>query len=843
MNRLRFENSVKSKLAAAIESDSQTEIAIEGPELFPVLEEGDFYFVTVVEGSAPNEVVEVMKVTGQSGELLTVARGQDGTDARSFNVTARIEMRVNAGIMRHLIDERLALEARTIEADAVLQANIDEQAANVGGATAQIVSSAIRTLLVDETQAITAGSSVVFSHIADPALLRSIFVEKYVDGQTTPVVLEGADGPILAAGETELPMSVGLSVVESITQAAINGVGATTAISFDGGATYSAFSNNHGTVIVPEGATTLKVKASLGEVPDLLSRGTTQIVGADGVIGAWTANWNALCSVTLEEGMHFEFETLSIGQGWIGVADGIVTGYRGGGSVLAGGWNHWFGNILTTGDIATIDIVGTSAVCKLNGVVSKTMDFSAYADPCVFVMSEVANRFKIIQSIPSFTSVTFDKTDRPSWLIDNDSHWSAELASATVTTLTNISSEDKNARIRIGATGFLRYGFDKALTPGGSALLQLPVSHGGQASIRMKQFKDSTSLTDNRWDFDVQDSDNWSGGRFTDGMIGLPEAAAAVLATGVRAAAEVFAWDYGAANAGFNPFGFWKGQLSDASGGLMLEIPPNNFIYLDAGVGKTFVVGDMQVCGYGIVGLGTGPFTVDVSDDFKEWTRVGELTDHIDTVYDATHHTVVPMNGSGRHIRIAITAARRYDGVTGNIMMGNSNNTYSVPAPWDLDIIEVTYDPSAIVQSVSSIPTSFADTLNSIAVTDNKPTGTDVRYALSFDGKATWKTNGNAVLSENEIPTSGMTTEELAAFDFSGVSIGDTLDVAIGMSTSNLSASPSVDHISLSMTTRGAYMYTSINPETIMMFDEGDTAIRVVNNLDTDQTLKIIVEV
>ncbi|MBT4132436.1 MAG: hypothetical protein HOE44_17155, partial [Candidatus Marinimicrobia bacterium] len=295
MNRLRFENSVKSKLAAAIESDSQTEIAIEGPELFPVLEEGDFYFVTVVEGSAPNEVVEVMKVTGQSGELLTVARGQDGTDARSFNVTARIEMRVNAGIMRHLIDERLALEARTIEADAVLQANIDEQAANVGGATAQIVSSAIRTLLVDETQAITAGSSVVFSHIADPALLRSIFVEKYVDGQTTPVVLEGADGPILAAGETELPMSVGLSVVESITQAAINGVGATTAISFDGGATYSAFSNNHGTVIVPEGATTLKVKASLGEVPDLLSRGTTQIVGADGVIGAWTANWNALC--------------------------------------------------------------------------------------------------------------------------------------------------------------------------------------------------------------------------------------------------------------------------------------------------------------------------------------------------------------------------------------------------------------------------------------------------------------------------------------------------------------------------------------------------------------------
>ena len=196
MNRLRFENSVKSKLAAAIESDSQTEIAIEGPELFPVLEEGDFYFVTVVEGSVPNEVVEVMKVTGQSGELLTVARGQDGTDARSFNVTARIEMRVNAGIMRHLIDERLALEARTIEADAVLQANIDEQAANVGGATAQIVSSAIRTLLVDETQAITAGSSVVFSHIADPALLRSIFVEKYVDGQTTPVVLEGADAEL-----------------------------------------------------------------------------------------------------------------------------------------------------------------------------------------------------------------------------------------------------------------------------------------------------------------------------------------------------------------------------------------------------------------------------------------------------------------------------------------------------------------------------------------------------------------------------------------------------------------------------------------------------------------------
>ncbi|MBT3197330.1 MAG: hypothetical protein HN344_06375, partial [Gammaproteobacteria bacterium] len=479
MGRLRFENAASWKLAAQITADA-TEITLETPEGLPVLAEGDYFYLTMEEG----QNVEVVRVNGIVGETLTVVRGQDNTSASPFNAYVTIEMRVNAAILRDVIDERQALEQRCIESDAQLQANIDAQSANVGGATSQIVSSAIRTLLADETQVIDAGASKIFTHTSDPVLLRSVFIEKKIHGGVNSVTVDAtiSDEPIVTVGETTVSRTVSVANAESVAQTAIDGKAATTALSFDGGSTWSEFAEDHGTLMVPEGAAALSVKALLVESPPAMPRGAVSALGDDGVLGAWPTAWHGLCSATLVDGMHFDLEILKGAQGWIGVADGPLVGYRGVCSADAGSWQTIF-DVTGSAAMITADVVGSSVVFRNNGSVVATLDIGNYADPCVFAMSEIAGVFKIIETPSYFGGITFDRTDRSSWLIDNEAEWAATLLSATTTSVQNISGVSKEARVRIGATGVVRYMYDRVIPAGAEEILQLPITHNNAAAV------------------------------------------------------------------------------------------------------------------------------------------------------------------------------------------------------------------------------------------------------------------------------------------------------------------------------------------------------------------------
>jgi hypothetical protein len=58
---------------------------------FPVLSSGDYYFLTIVD--VQNEF-EIVKVTGQSGDVIQIQRGQSGTTAKVFPPNSRVELRV-----------------------------------------------------------------------------------------------------------------------------------------------------------------------------------------------------------------------------------------------------------------------------------------------------------------------------------------------------------------------------------------------------------------------------------------------------------------------------------------------------------------------------------------------------------------------------------------------------------------------------------------------------------------------------------------------------------------------------------------------------------------------------
>ncbi|QRE00589.1 hypothetical protein [Pseudomonas phage Itty13] len=94
-----LKNNATSRLASSI-SAAATSFAVSagdgGKFPFPPAGQGQWYPVTVID-SAGN--MEVMRCTARSGDVLTVARGQEGTTARAFNAGDRVELRITAAAM------------------------------------------------------------------------------------------------------------------------------------------------------------------------------------------------------------------------------------------------------------------------------------------------------------------------------------------------------------------------------------------------------------------------------------------------------------------------------------------------------------------------------------------------------------------------------------------------------------------------------------------------------------------------------------------------------------------------------------------------------------------------
>lgn len=89
---IQLTNNATSLLAEPISSTSSS-LTVAGGDgaLFPTLGVGDYFFLTLqdVHGN-----IEIVRVIGRSGDLLSVERGQEGTVAIPFLANSRVELRV-----------------------------------------------------------------------------------------------------------------------------------------------------------------------------------------------------------------------------------------------------------------------------------------------------------------------------------------------------------------------------------------------------------------------------------------------------------------------------------------------------------------------------------------------------------------------------------------------------------------------------------------------------------------------------------------------------------------------------------------------------------------------------
>lgn len=99
MARALITNNASTTLSAAITSTSATTFTVSSTSGFPNPSAGQYFYCTLLDSAA---VPEIVKVTNVSGNTFTCVRGQDGTVARTFLITATVKINVTAGIIAEL---------------------------------------------------------------------------------------------------------------------------------------------------------------------------------------------------------------------------------------------------------------------------------------------------------------------------------------------------------------------------------------------------------------------------------------------------------------------------------------------------------------------------------------------------------------------------------------------------------------------------------------------------------------------------------------------------------------------------------------------------------------------
>lgn len=100
---VRVANNAFGQLASSI-SDTDTTITLgtgEGAR-FPSLTGTQYFYATLADTS---NLLEIVKVTARSGDVLTVIRGQDNTTAKAYDAGDRIELRPVAALFTDLITQ------------------------------------------------------------------------------------------------------------------------------------------------------------------------------------------------------------------------------------------------------------------------------------------------------------------------------------------------------------------------------------------------------------------------------------------------------------------------------------------------------------------------------------------------------------------------------------------------------------------------------------------------------------------------------------------------------------------------------------------------------------------
>jgi len=663
-----------------------------------------------------------------------------------------------------------------------------------------LVNAAIKTVLTDQQVSLTSGSSQTLSHVADPNKLRSVFIEKEVPGGVTGIEVNSS--PILSTqGETVLADSISLAGTIQLEQTALVANGATTALSTDGGLTYGEFSSDHGVVAV-SGGTDLKVKVN--NISYTTSSMEDNILDAATVISE-----NAGTGTGYPEGSKFKginnegmYSHSSLGPYELIMDAGLNNKFIVGNLVELGDQVDLYPrnvNISVSDDninwVVIFENGGPGATYEMsgNGRYVKLRNESNRSGWSGMSYISIVTWDLTVETSTDFSSIAFNKTADSTWLLDNDAEWEVGLTSSIYTSLKNISDVTKNARVRVGATSVLEYDYTKTIAAGGTEVLTLPVAHGDKSVAHVKQYVPGDTVSDTKWDFDLIDSNQWDGGSVEGGKIGLFNLSpikSITEKTPISGMTEGFALSV-------------KGLVLDGTGILRFFMggyaTMGLYIYTD---GRLMAgINGLNESSYGFTfAIGTS-YDVDIVA-----TAAGAVTVTIDNVLVGT-----------------ISRSVNFGSATG--MFAYDADTPQTFNSFTFDDYSRNYESTSTVTSLSSINTGIATAINGITVAEDKPVGTDAKYALSFDGKATW--------------TALMDSSELTAFDFSSVTLGDSLDVQMVMSTTDSSVTPTVDQITVDMATQGVWAQASVDPDKFMVIESETNKVSVTNNTDSEKTLKI----
>lgn len=97
----KYANNATTTLASGITAVATSITVKTGDGVrFPTLTASDYFYATLISDS---NLLEIVKVTARSGDVMTVVRAQDGTTALEFSANDRFEMRVAAVLLGEFI--------------------------------------------------------------------------------------------------------------------------------------------------------------------------------------------------------------------------------------------------------------------------------------------------------------------------------------------------------------------------------------------------------------------------------------------------------------------------------------------------------------------------------------------------------------------------------------------------------------------------------------------------------------------------------------------------------------------------------------------------------------------
>jgi len=92
-----FTNNAATALAKAITpTDTVLQITAGTGSYFPSPTGGNYFMLTLIQINNP-EIAEIVQCTARVGDVLTIVRGQEGTQPQIFNISDNVELRITAG--------------------------------------------------------------------------------------------------------------------------------------------------------------------------------------------------------------------------------------------------------------------------------------------------------------------------------------------------------------------------------------------------------------------------------------------------------------------------------------------------------------------------------------------------------------------------------------------------------------------------------------------------------------------------------------------------------------------------------------------------------------------------